>query len=80
MSKVVNYSMANRGEIVRFVPAQDLTADESRRLGNMRVRAKARQDDLEDQGVDWGLSVPDALEELVSGRADSEAPPVSGRY
>ncbi|MEU9714924.1 hypothetical protein [Streptomyces sp. NPDC047976] len=73
MSKVVNYSMANPGEIVRFVPALDLSADESERLDTMRVRAKAVQDSLDRQGVDWGLSVPDALEELVSGRADSSA-------
>ncbi|OKI41944.1 hypothetical protein A6A28_25635 [Streptomyces sp. CB03578] len=73
MSKVVNYSMANRGEIARFLPALDLSADESRRLDNMRVRAKARQDSLDHQDVDWGLSVPDALEELISGRADSPA-------
>ncbi|MFE5863180.1 hypothetical protein ACFQ77_21915 [Streptomyces virginiae] len=73
MSKVVNFSMANVGQVVRFVPAGDLTADESRRLDNMRLDAKERQDDLDYQDVDWGLSVPDALEELVSGRADSTA-------
>ncbi|MEU8775471.1 hypothetical protein [Streptomyces sp. NPDC048606] len=73
MSKVVNYSMANRGEVARFVPALDLSADEARRLDNMRVRAKARQDSLDQQGVDWGLSIPDALEELVTGKAESSA-------
>ncbi|MFF5703758.1 hypothetical protein ACFY7H_14800 [Streptomyces sp. NPDC012794] len=73
MSKVVNYSMANRGEVLRFVPALDLTADESRRLENMRARARARQADLDRQGVDWGLPVPDALEELIAGRAESSA-------
>ncbi|MEU9037985.1 hypothetical protein AB0D45_24215 [Streptomyces sp. NPDC048352] len=73
MSKVVNYSMANRGEVMRFVPARDLTADEARRLGSMRDRAQARQGSLDRQGVDWGLSVPDALEELIAGRADSSA-------
>ncbi|MFJ3876954.1 hypothetical protein ACIPW5_05800 [Streptomyces sp. NPDC090077] len=74
MSKVVNYSMANPGEFVRFVPALDLSADETELLDKMRVRARAYQDSLDHQGVDWGLSVPDALEELVSGRADSVAP------
>lgn len=73
MSKVVNYSMANRGDIARFVPARELSADESRRLDAMGVRAKARQRSLDDQGVDWGLSVPGALAELVAGRADSSA-------
>ncbi|WP_331727916.1 hypothetical protein [Streptomyces sp. NBC_00158] len=73
MSKVVNYSMANPGEITRFVPALDLSADETERLDTMRASAKAHQDSLDRQGVDWGLSVPDALEELFSGRADSAA-------
>ncbi|MBM7170177.1 hypothetical protein JQK87_17570 [Streptomyces sp. G44] len=73
MSKVVNFSMANRGEVARFLPARDLSADESRRLENMRERARMRQADLDAQDVDWGLSVPDALEQLVAGRADSRA-------
>ncbi|MEU6865386.1 hypothetical protein ABZ924_19285 [Streptomyces sp. NPDC046876] len=73
MSKVVNFSMANRGQVLRFVPALDLSADESRRLGNMRATAQARQADLDAQGVDWGLPVPEALEQLIAGRADSDA-------
>ncbi|MFD4224663.1 hypothetical protein ACFWRE_34695 [Streptomyces fimicarius] len=31
------------------------------------------QDDLDGQELDWGLTVPDALEHLLSGRADSPA-------
>ncbi|WP_411082079.1 hypothetical protein [Streptomyces sp. cmx-18-6] len=73
MSKVVNYSMANRGEVARFLPARDLSADEAQLLDKMRGRARAQQDDLDAQGVDWGLSVQDALEQLVAGRADSTA-------
>lgn len=73
MSKVVNFSMANRGEVARFVPARDLTEDEERRLRTMREKARARQDDLDAQEVDWGLPVQDALEGLIAGRADSTA-------
>ncbi|MFI1255329.1 hypothetical protein ACH4U6_16275 [Streptomyces netropsis] len=73
MSKIVNFSMANRGAVARFLPARDLTDDERRRLGGMREAARAHQDDLDAQGVDWGLSVQDALEELIAGRADSTA-------
>ncbi|WP_329468746.1 DUF7691 family protein [Streptomyces sp. NBC_01431] len=80
MSKVVNYSMANPGPIARFLPAQDLNAEESRRLGLMRAAARARQDDLDAQEVDWGLSVPDALEHLVAGRADSSADYAGAAY
>lgn len=73
MSKIVNYSMANRGKIARFLPGQDLSADDVRLLDKMREAARVRQDDLDHQDVDWGLSVQDALEQLVSGRADSTA-------
>ncbi|NUV72504.1 hypothetical protein G6W57_35940 [Streptomyces sp. CAI-121] len=73
MSKIVNYSMANRGEIARFLPAKDLTADDLQLLDKMREAARAHQDDLDHQGVDWGLPVQDALDQLVSGRADSTA-------
>ncbi|MFH9136442.1 hypothetical protein [Streptomyces sp. NPDC017524] len=73
MSKIVNYSMANRGEIARFLPAKDLTADDLQLLDKMREAARARQDGLDHQGVDWGLPVQDALDQLVSGRADSPA-------
>ncbi|MFJ8843873.1 hypothetical protein ACIRFF_13325 [Streptomyces cyaneofuscatus] len=73
MSKIVNYSMANRGEIARFLPGQDLTADDIRLLDKMRAAARARQDDLDHQDVDWELPIQEALEQLVSGRADSTA-------
>ncbi|MFD8466069.1 hypothetical protein ACFV10_13285 [Streptomyces cyaneofuscatus] len=73
MSKIVNYSMANRGEIARFLPGTNLSADDVRLLDKMRAAARARQDDLDAQDVDWGLSVQDALEHLVAGRADSTA-------
>ncbi|MFJ8390657.1 hypothetical protein ACIQ9Q_40480 [Streptomyces sp. NPDC094438] len=71
MSKVVNFSMANPGAVTRFLAARDLSADESRRLGSMREAAQDHQDDLDAQGVDWGLSVQDALEHLIAGQADS---------
>ncbi|GGV97019.1 hypothetical protein GCM10015535_67490 [Streptomyces gelaticus] len=72
--------MANRGEVARFLPARNLSADESRLLESMRKRARVRQDDLDAQEVDWGLSVQDALEELIAGRADSTAPYAGSAY
>ncbi|MGW2183885.1 DUF7691 family protein, partial [Streptomyces sp. NPDC001732] len=80
MSKVVNYSMANRGEIARFLPARDPSTEESRLLDRMRERARARQESLDAQEVDWGLSVKDALEELIAGRADSTAEYAGSAY
>ncbi|MGW2184147.1 DUF7691 family protein, partial [Streptomyces sp. NPDC001732] len=80
MSQTINYSMANRGEVARFLPARDLSDEESRLLERMRVRARARQDGLDAQEVDWGLSVQDALEELIAGRADSTAEYAGSAY
>ncbi|MCX4633071.1 hypothetical protein [Streptomyces sp. NBC_01443] len=80
MSKVVNYSMANRGSVARFLPARDLNAEESRLLGLMREKARKRQASLDAQGVYWGLSVHDALEELIDGRADSTAEYAGSAY
>ncbi|MFV8133218.1 hypothetical protein [Streptomyces syringium] len=80
MSKIVNFSMANRGEVARFLPARDLTDNEKLRLGDMRQAARAHQDDLDAQGVDWGLSVQGALEELLAGRADSTAEYAGSAY
>ncbi|MEU6618623.1 DUF7691 family protein [Streptomyces parvus] len=73
MSKIVNYSMASRGRVAQFVTGRDLTADDRETLEEVRELARMRQDDLERQGLDWGLMVPDALEHLLSGRADSPA-------
>ncbi|MFF1733714.1 hypothetical protein [Streptomyces sp. NPDC058247] len=80
MSKVVNFSMANPGRIMRFLPARDLSAEESRLLGLMREAARSHQDDLDAQEVDWGLSVQDALEHLIAGQADSTADYAGSAY
>ncbi|MFI6689328.1 hypothetical protein [Streptomyces sp. NPDC050485] len=80
MSKVVNFSMANPGRIVRFLPAQDLSAEETRLLGLMREAARSHQEDLDYQDVDWGLSIQDALEHLITGQADSTADYAGSAY
>ncbi|MBK3544949.1 hypothetical protein [Streptomyces sp. MBT60] len=73
MSKIVNYNMASRTRVAQFVTGRDLTADDKETLEQVREMAHMRQADLERQEVDWGLTVPDALEHLLSGRADSPA-------
>ncbi|MFE7621468.1 hypothetical protein [Streptomyces sp. NPDC057496] len=80
MSQTINYSMANRGEVARFLPALDLNDEESRLLDRMRERARERQESLDAQEVDWGLSVQDALEELIAGRAGSTAEYAGSAY
>lgn len=62
-----------RGRVAPFVTGRDLTADDKETLEQVRELARMHQDDLERQELDWGLTVPDALEHLLSGRADSPA-------
>ncbi|WP_189766230.1 DUF7691 family protein [Streptomyces xanthochromogenes] len=80
MSKIVNFTMVNPGKVKRFLPAQDLSAEETRLLGLMREAARERQEDLDYQEVDWELSVQDALEHLLAGRADSTADYAGSAY
>ncbi|WP_329416491.1 hypothetical protein OG802_33085 [Streptomyces sp. NBC_00704] len=74
MSHDIAYSTADKADVLAFLGSHgELSADRTRRLESMRRAARAAQDDLERQGVDWGLPVPDALEHLVAGHTDSDA-------
>lgn len=73
MSKVISYSVADARHIVAFVSGGRLTADQQRILGHIRTSAEEHQRDLDRQGVDYGLTVPEALDHLLAGRADSDA-------
>ncbi|MFJ3788266.1 hypothetical protein [Kitasatospora sp. NPDC090091] len=81
MSHNISYSTADKADVLAFLGAGDnLTEDQQRRLGNMRRLAQAHQDSLDHQDVDWGLSVPDALDHLIAGRADSGAACAGNAY
>ncbi|MGW6062635.1 DUF7691 family protein [Streptomyces sp. NPDC055189] len=81
MSRIITYSTADKADVVALLGAAGrLTADQQRRLGHARDKARADQLDLDRQGVDWGLSVPDALEHLIAGHADSDAEYAAGAY
>ncbi|MFE6906818.1 DUF7691 family protein [Streptomyces erythrochromogenes] len=81
MSHNISYSTADKADVLAFLGSKgDLTADQLRRLNSMRRYARARQADLDRQGVDWGLSVPDALEHLIAGHADSDADCAGNAY
>ncbi|CAM5581331.1 hypothetical protein STENM223S_04540 [Streptomyces tendae] len=61
MSRIISYSTADKADVLAFLgAAEDLTADQRRRLGIMRERARQRQADLDGQDIDLGLSIPDA--------------------
>ncbi|MFC8537442.1 hypothetical protein ACFUJY_26500 [Streptomyces sp. NPDC057249] len=81
MSHNIAYSTADKADVLAFLGVRDgLDADRRRRLDAMRKDARVHQDDLEDQGVDWGLSVVDALDHLVAGRTDSDAAYAGNAY
>ncbi|MFI6090664.1 hypothetical protein [Streptomyces sp. NPDC051218] len=80
MSKVINFNTADQARVVAFMGADQLTADQQRTLGSIRARAHAKQLDLDGQGVDWGLTIPEALEHLIAGRADSDAECAGNAY
>ncbi|TDT40911.1 hypothetical protein EV562_102299 [Streptomyces sp. BK208] len=81
MSRIISYSTADKADVLAFLgAAEDLTADQRRRLGIMRERARQRQRDLDGQDIDLGLSIPDALEHLVAGHASAQGDYVAGAY
>ncbi|MFI8099547.1 hypothetical protein [Streptomyces sp. NPDC086023] len=81
MSHNISYSTADKADVLAFLGSKgDLTPDQLRRLEGMRRDARAHQADLDRQGVDWGLSVPDALEHLIAGHTDSDADCAGNAY
>lgn len=80
MSRNISYNTADQHDIIGFLGAGELTADQQRILGYVRKDAETQQLDLERQGVDWGLTVPDALDHLIAGRADSDAECAGNAY
>ncbi|MGC9376300.1 DUF7691 family protein [Streptomyces sp. MH13] len=81
MSRIISYSTADKADVLAFLGAADeLTDDQRRRLGIMREKARERQRDLDRQGIDLGLSIPDALEHLVAGHASSQAEYAASAY
>ncbi|MFE9093405.1 hypothetical protein [Streptomyces sp. NPDC007264] len=73
-SHTLAYSAADKAHVLAYLGSKgNLNADQRRRLDGMRKAAQAAQDDLDRQGVDRGLSVPDAPDHLIAGRTDSDA-------
>ncbi|MCX5420916.1 hypothetical protein [Streptomyces sp. NBC_00078] len=81
MSRIISYSTADKADVLAFLGAgSNLTPDQQRILGLIRERAQQRQHELDSQGIDWGLSVPDALDHLLAGHATSNAEYAEGAY
>ncbi|MFI5942773.1 hypothetical protein ACIBCB_21295 [Streptomyces uncialis] len=82
MSHNISYSTADKADVLAFLGSSGtgLDTDRKRRLPGMLEAALAHQESLDDQGVDWGLSVPVALSHLFAGRMDSDAPYAGNAY
>lgn len=74
MSHHIAYSTADKADVLAYLGSNgNLTAAQQRNLDVMRENARAQQDDLDHEGVDWGLSIPDALDHLLAGPTRSDA-------
>ncbi|WP_274565051.1 DUF7691 family protein [Streptomyces spiramyceticus] len=81
MSHNIAYSTADKADVLAFLGSNgNLTSDQRRTLDDIREYAQAHQDSLDHQGVDWGLSIPDALDHLLAGRTDSDAECAGNAY
>ncbi|MEU4595920.1 hypothetical protein [Nocardia sp. NPDC023988] len=70
-SHCIELRSAKLDNVLSYIGATSLTANQVRVLDTMKDRASAYQDALDHQDVFWDLSIPDALDHLVRGRADS---------
>ena len=81
MSRTISFSTADKAQIIGFLgAAEKFTAEQRRIAAFMHDRARARQADVERQGLDWGLTVPDALDHLLSGHATCTAHAAGNAY
>ncbi|MGW7410506.1 DUF7691 family protein [Streptomyces sp. NPDC054833] len=81
MSRIISYSTADKADVLGFLGAAGgLTSDQERIIGMMRERAQRSRLELDRQGIDWGLSIPDALDHLLAGHASSDAEYASSAY
>ncbi|NNG86473.1 hypothetical protein [Streptomyces cacaoi] len=81
MSHTISYSTADKANVLAYLGSQgDLTVDQQRRLEWVRADAEAHQKELDRQGVDWGLTVSEALDHLLAGHTGSDSEAAGGAY
>ncbi|MEU1669580.1 hypothetical protein ABZ547_39580 [Streptomyces sparsogenes] len=80
MSHVINMQMVTLSRVLGYVRGGEYTAQQEEILDTMREWARGHQHRLDYQRIDWGLTVPEALEHLIAGRADAEGPSVGYAY
>ncbi|MEU5638653.1 DUF7691 family protein [Streptomyces milbemycinicus] len=80
MSKVITMKTVTLSETLAYVRGGELTARQAEILDKMRERARAEQHQLDRYHLDWGLTVPEALEHLITGRADADGDRAGNAY
>lgn len=81
MSHDISYNTAEKSQVLVFLGSGgDLSEHRQGRLERIRKAAEAHQLRLDYQDVDWGLSITDALDHLIAGRADSDADCAGNAY
>jgi len=81
MSHNISYSTADKADVLAYLGSNgNLTAGQRRLLDGMRKDARIDQEDLDRQGVEWGLPIPEALEHLLAGHTDSNAECAGNAY
>ncbi|WP_274564942.1 DUF7691 family protein [Streptomyces spiramyceticus] len=77
----IDYSTADKADVQAYLGSNgNLTSDQRRRLDGMRKDALGPSGRSRPPGVDWGLSIPDALGHLIDGHTDSNAECVGNAY
>ncbi|MER7794630.1 hypothetical protein [Streptomyces sp. NPDC097640] len=80
MSRVITMKTVTLSRALGYVQGGELTAQQERILDTARERARAAQHSLDHQDIDWDLTVPEALEHLIRGRADAVGECVGNAY
>lgn len=81
MSRIISYRTADKADVVALLGAAgNLTSDQRRVVDAAREAARRSQRGLDDQGIDWGLTVPEALDHLLAGHASSTAAAAASAY
>ncbi|WP_069173568.1 DUF7691 family protein [Streptomyces griseus] len=80
MSHIITMTTADRSRVVSYLQGE-LDATQERMLhDHIRKDARADQLGLERQGIDLGLTVPEALDHLLAGHADADGAHVGNAY
>ncbi|MCO6004276.1 hypothetical protein NE236_04720 [Actinoallomurus purpureus] len=81
MSHIITMTTADQSRVVAYLQGGELNATQQRMLrDHIRKDARADQLSLEHQGVDLGLTIPEALDHLLAGHANADGEYVGYAY